>query len=180
MRVAGYGEYGHGPISAANLTIRGSAPVGLTQPVMFPPDNSTVNGKMVGGEWPNPLDACFGYSYPVGIPITMQLGPFVKVSLASYALEDETTGRAVEACGFDALTYPGEHGRQMLTSFGTVVVIPRHPLMPGHIYQVTIRTHRHTHTWNFQVETDRSDTSNDKVSLPGHQTQLKMVRTGAS
>src|SRR5581483_11215590 len=114
-------------------------PVGLTQAVVFPPDGAMVNGKMDSGEWPDPLDACQGYSYPVGTPITMQMGSFVNVSLASYALEGEATGRSVETGGFDALTYPGEHGRQTLSSFGAVVVIPRHPLTPSHSYQVTIR-----------------------------------------
>jgi hypothetical protein len=151
MRVAGYGEYGDCPISAANLTIRGSTPVGLKQPVMFPPNGGTVNGTMNTGEWPNPLDACPGYSYPIGTPITLQLGADVKVQLLSYDIQDETTGRSVQACGFDAMTYPGEHGRGVLTNFGAVVVVPRHPLKPGNAYHVTISTNRHDESWDFRV-----------------------------
>jgi hypothetical protein len=167
MQVAGYGEYGNCPVSAANLTIEGSSHSGLTKPVMFPLDNSIVDGKMVSGEWPDPLDACPGYSYPVGTPITMQLGSFVKAELTSYALEDETTGRAVEACGFDALTYPGQHGREILTSFGAIVVIPRQPLTSGYIYQVTIRTHQSMKMWSFRVGKDHRNLRDAEVSLRG-------------
>lgn len=151
MRVAGYGDYGDCPIHAATLVIRGATPVGLTEGVLFPPDNGTVNGRMSDHEWPNPLAGCPGYSFPVGTPITVQMGAFVKVQLESYAIEDETESREVEACGFDAITYPIELGRLILVNYGAVVVIPRNALTPGHTYRVSIRTHRHAETWSFRV-----------------------------
>jgi len=156
MRVAGYGDYGRCPVHAATLVLRGSTPVGLTKAVLFPPDNGMVDGVMRNSEWPNPLAACPGYSFPVGTPITVQMGAFVKVQLESSAIQDETDGRQVEECGFDASTYPLEYGRRVLTNYGAIVVIPRNPLTPGHTYRINVRTHRHAETWNFHVRSDHA------------------------
>lgn len=152
IRVAGYGAYGKWPMRAATLEMRGSTPVGLAKTVLFPPDGSTVKGIIHYNEWPSPLAACPGYSLPIGTPITVQTGAFVKVELKSYSVTDESTGRAVQACGFDALTYPIPHGQQVLMDYGAVVVVPRHPLLPGHTYSVHVQTLRHTFDWSFHVK----------------------------
>jgi uncharacterized protein YkwD len=152
-RVTGYGDYGHCPDSAAVLVVRGAAPVGLTKPVIFPPDGSTIFvGSMESGEWPDPLAASPGYSYPVGLPITVQLGSFVRTQLVSYEITDETTGRGVQACGFDSVSFPGEErARAALTEHGAVVVIPRHPLKAGRSYAVLIQTTGHSFSAHFSV-----------------------------
>ena len=67
-------------------------------------------GAMKNSEWPNPLASCPGYTFPVGTPITVQMGALMKVLLESYSIEDETKGQQVEACAFDAGTYPLTHG----------------------------------------------------------------------
>jgi len=150
-KVAGYGDCGRFPMRAATLVIRGSTPTGTTPATIFPPAGSVVRGVMEGSEWPNPLDACPGYHFPVGVPITVQTGADVKAFLQSFGLRDTTTGQDVEACGFDSRTFPVEHGRQVLLEYGAVVVMPREPLAPGHAYRVSIVTQRHSYTWDFQA-----------------------------
>ena len=156
IRVAGYGDCGRWPMRAATLVLRGSTPVGLTRAIVFPPNGSTVLGAMKNSEWPNPLASCPGYTFPVGTPITVQMGALIKVSLESYSIEDETTGQQVEACAFDAGTYPDQWGQRSLLSYGAVVVIPRNPLAPGHSYSVSIKTQRHAFSWRFSVSQGRS------------------------
>jgi len=151
VRVAGYGNCGGWPMRAATLVLRDSTPVGLTKPIVFPPDGSVVPGAMKNSEWPNPLAACPGYTFPIRTPITVQTGAFIKVSLKSYSIEDETTGQQIEACGFDSGTYPDQRGQRVLLSYGAVVVIPRKPLSPSHSYIVDIKTQRHTYDWKFRV-----------------------------
>ncbi len=158
VRVAGYGDCGRWPRRAATLVLRGSTPAGLSKTIVFPPDGSSVAGVMRGREWPNPLAACPGYSFPVGTPLTVQFGAFVRVSLKSYSIEDATTGREVEACGFDSSTYPGTWGRRVLLSYGALVVIPRAPLAPGHTYSASIGTQRHELKWTFEVEANEPRT----------------------
>jgi hypothetical protein len=168
-RVAGYGGYGHPPNRAAVLVLRGSTSVGVYKPVLYPPDGATMpNGSLESSEWPNPLDACPGYSYPVGLPLTVQLGPSIRARLMGYTVDDETTGREVAACGFDAFAYPDAYGRQVLSSYGAIVIIPRHPLVPGREYRVDVRSHRHEFTWSFRVQGAHS---------PGKRVSLTRTKT---
>jgi hypothetical protein len=151
MRAGGYGDYGRCPMHAATLVMRGSTPVGLWRVVLFPPDKSTVVGKMCNPEWPSPLAACPGYALPVGTLITVQLGAFVKVLLNYYAIEDESTGREVGACGFDTASYALDWGRRILVNYGAIVVVPRKPLVPGHTYRLTVQTRHQDFAWEFRV-----------------------------
>lgn len=151
MRVGGYGSYGAWPMRASTLVLRGSTPVGLTKAVFFPPDSSTVVGIMKNPEWPSPLAGCPGYTLPVGMPITVQTGADVQVSLESYSIVDEASGRDVEACGFDAGSYPTSWGKRALLSYGAVVLIPRRPLAAGHQYRVAVKTQLDGYTWTFRV-----------------------------
>jgi len=109
-------------------------------------------GAMVDSEFPDPLAACPGYSLPVGFPITVQLGASVRVQLESYSLEDETIHRKVEACGFDAQTYPDFYGRKVLSNYGAIVLIPREPLASDHEYRVSVNSQRSTYNWTFRTE----------------------------
>jgi hypothetical protein len=124
----------------------------LATPVIFPPAGSTVSGTMITPEWPDPLAACPGYHLPIGIPVTVQMGALVKVLVKSYLLRDETEGQRVEACGFDYSSYPQESGRQILLTYGAVVVIPRKPLSAGHTYSLNLNTQHQTFKWAFRAE----------------------------
>jgi len=106
---------------------------------------------MKNPEWPSPLAGCPGYTLPVGMPITVQTGADVQVSLESYSIVDEASGRDVEACGFDAGSYPTSWGKRALLSYGAVVLIPRRPLAAGHQYRVAVKTQLDGYTWTFRV-----------------------------
>jgi hypothetical protein len=152
-KVGGYGDYGRWPKRAGVLVLRGATPVGVIKPVFFPPEGATMpTGAMVNSEFPDPLAACPGYSFPVGLPITVQLGPSVRARLESYSLEDETTQREVETCGFDAQTYPDTYGQKVLSNYGAIVLVPRKPLASDHEFRVNVESHRYTHTWTFRTE----------------------------
>jgi hypothetical protein len=152
-KVGGYGTYGRWPMRSGVLEIRGSTATGMVKPILFPPpDSEYPTGAMINSEFPNPLAACSGYAFPVGLPVTIQLGAFVRVGLQSGSIKDETQGRQVESCGFDARIYPDAYGKGVLLGYGAVVLIPRHPLIPGHAYRVTIATHKHNYNWTFRVQ----------------------------
>ena len=66
-----------------------------------------------GGEYPDTLASCHGYSAPTGIPIILELGApsggqNVKVSSSSVS-ED---GSQVETCAYDATSYANPDGYQ--------------------------------------------------------------------
>ena len=152
-KVGGYGDSGRWPKRAGVLVVRGATPMGVIKPVFFPPEGATMpTGAMVNSEFPNPLEACPGYAFPVGLPITVQIGASVRAQLQSYALEDGTTHRQMETCGFDARTYPDPYGQKVLASYGAIVLIPRKPLAAGHEYHVSVTSHRSAYSWTFGIE----------------------------
>lgn len=159
-KVAGYGRFGTYPRSAAALALRGPSDNTGGAEVKFPPDGSTVPiPAMTTPEWPNPIASCPGYSYLVGLPITLQVGPKTAGGLATYSLRDQTDNRGLESCAFDSATYvnpdPAQqvHARLALKGFGAVIMIPRLPLHPGHSYQVTINAFDRNYTWMFTIGT---------------------------
>ena len=89
--------------------------------------------------------------------ITLQLGPFVTPKLSAYSLtRNGPTPTALEVCGFNADSYGNPDAsqagtvRDVLRSFGAIVIIPRAPLKPGH-YTVSITTDR-TYFWDFAID----------------------------
>jgi len=122
--------------------------------------------EMLRGEWPNPVAACSGYSYPVGLPVTLQLGSDQQLALSSYSFRDETDGRRLEACAFDSATYSNpdpvqqQHGRESLQRYGAVFLIPREPLKPNHAYKVSLDSSGHNYSWTFTVGSAQSVASN--------------------
>jgi hypothetical protein len=65
------------------------------------------------------------------------------------------TRTVVQACGFDSTSYSNpdgytqELGRNVLKSYGTVVVIPRAPLDKGAKYAVSMTANGKTYNWSF-------------------------------
>ncbi len=124
-------------------------------PIEFPADGSTIALTWRGGEWPNPLDGCPGYSEPVGLPITIQLGHFFYPRLLSHSLTE--SGVMVEHCAYDAKGYAArdlymqEYARQVLHSFSAIVLIPRHPLAAGKNYAVSVTANGQTYSWSFKT-----------------------------
>jgi len=165
LKRVGYGEFCEHRVCVAALnTIAGvdSTPAGMIydRPVEFPAPAATTGLTALFGEWPNPISGCSGYSFPSGIPITVQIGKFVDAKLGGYSLMvtgGNGAGTAVEACGFDATTYrnPGEldqaWARAGLQAMGEIVIVPRNPLQRGTSYRVTIVIDGKRYTWPFST-----------------------------
>ncbi|HLI82195.1 MAG TPA: CAP domain-containing protein [Candidatus Binataceae bacterium] len=128
----------------------------------FPPANSTLSLNELRHEDPNPLDACPGYAYPVGLPITFEIGAFAGAKLVSYSIvKKDSRAAPIEACGYDAYNYRNERRSQMaavvgtLKAFSGVVVIPRHPLEAGN-YRATVIVNDKEYSWSFAIAPEDS------------------------
>jgi hypothetical protein len=129
----------------------------------FPPVNSTLSINDLPHETPNPLAACPGYRFPVGLPITFAIGSFVGAKLTAYSIvrKDDPGAPRIEACGYDAYSYRNEARSQMsqvvgrLKAFSSVVVIPRHPLAAGN-YRVSVTVNGSEYSWSFAIAPDDS------------------------
>jgi hypothetical protein len=160
LHQVGYGQYCEKGICAAALNIHGGVDgtAGVTPPVMFPADRSTIrNGTFTADEveWPDPLAGC-GYHTPTGMPITLQIGGSAPAGLEDYSLT--RNGKPVAACAFDATTYKSndriasERVRKQLAQFAAIVMAPREPLAPGATYSVKITASGQSFSWWFAVE----------------------------
>jgi hypothetical protein len=114
-----------------------------------------------GGDYPDPLSSCSGYSPPSGVPIVLELGAPAQgenVKVSSSSLTEE--GSQVETCAFDATSYANPDGfqqsrsRQVLHAYGAVIVIPKSPLQAGHTYTVSVVADSQPYTWSFSVAPD--------------------------
>ena len=163
---AGFGLYCEAEACAAGLNLlkgsQGKMPLRAAErePIEFPPDGGTVAIRSFENEWPNPLTSCPGYEAPSGLAITLQLGDWVDTHLGEYSVarvNADGSRAAVEACGFDSTSYSNpdaysqELGRNVLKSYGTVVVIPRATLDKGAKYQVHLSTNGKQYNWTFAI-----------------------------
>jgi uncharacterized protein YkwD len=159
LRTAGYGQYCEAGVCVAALNAQsGAEPIHSTarafaRPVEFPPDGSAIG--LSGGEyeWPDPLTACPGYSAPAGLAITLQFGTWMEPRLKAFTLARD--GGAIDACGFDSASYRNsdpateQQGREVLKSYGAVVLIPREPFHPGSRYEVSLTVDGAAYRWSF-------------------------------
>jgi hypothetical protein len=165
LREVGYGEYcEHGACAAVldvltRLGRTGFVTAGASAPVQFPPQGSSVHLDALTDEWPDPLSSCHGYTLPAGLPITLQLGAMVPARLEAYSLRRDSAPDILEACGFDALSYFNPNGgdqarsRNVLSTLGAVVVMPRAPLAPGN-YTVEMTVNGRSYSWRFSIDKD--------------------------
>lgn len=131
----------------------------LRSPVEFPPDGSTVGLQSYdGGDYPDPLAACPGYTAPTGAPISIQLGEGYGPD-GSLEVESDSVTRdsvEIESCLITAASYSSgnadqtELGKYGLERIGAAVIIPREPLAPGH-YQVASKEAGKLYQWRFTV-----------------------------
>ncbi len=160
---AGFGQYckGVGCVSALDstsdsaLALPGGSP--LAEPIEVPPDGATVKAPGFGGEWPDPVSSCPGYS-AFAPAITLQLGMQVPAKIGEASLA-QTTGAAagtkVATCAYDSESYANPdagtqaHGRAILRSFGEVVMMVRDPLAGGETYRVAMTVNGKSYTWSF-------------------------------
>ena len=129
-------------------------------PIEFPPDGGTVSMYSFENEWPEPRTSCPGYTAPSGLTITLQLGTWMDTHLVEYSVTRVNTDGSntqIDACGFDSTSYSNpdaysqDLGRNVLKSYGTVVVIPRAPLDKGAKYAVSIKANEKRYDWTFST-----------------------------
>jgi hypothetical protein len=134
----------------------------LRKPIEFPPASIAFPSHTYhGGEYPDPLTSCPGYSAPTGNVIVLQLGAPTEgedVKISSSSISEG--GSQLESCAFDATSYANPDGsqqkraRQILHQYGAVVVIPKSPLQSGHTYTVSMVADAQPYTWSFNVAPD--------------------------
>ncbi|HLX38115.1 MAG TPA: CAP domain-containing protein [Candidatus Binataceae bacterium] len=159
----GYGYYCEDGLCAQVLDIEDGIARDPVEPdkevaIEFPPANSTLSLSDLRHEEPSPLESCPGYAFPVGLPITFEVGSFAGAKLVSYSIvkKDDASAKPIEACGYDAYTYRNELRSRMsavvgtLKAFSGVVVIPRRPLEPG-TYRATIVVNDREYSWPFTI-----------------------------
>lgn len=125
-----------------------------TRPVVWPGDGAGVPlTSYGGGEWPDPLTACAGYTAPTGLPIVIQFPATPDVT--SHRLT--SAGAPVEHCVYSAKGYRNpdpttqEHARASMRSRNLVILIPRRPLTVGARYTVSVVAGGSTATSTFTV-----------------------------
>lgn len=151
--------------SAATLDVlRGLAPTpaSVSFPVLFPAAGQQLWLRSYdGGEYPDPLSGCAGYTAPTGPPIIIQLGDgsLTPDVISSRIAQDQ---QAIAHCRFDESTYVNPDpqaqllGRQTLDKRDAVILIPQAPLEAGLIYEVEILTASQLIQWSFSVLDDDS------------------------
>jgi hypothetical protein len=118
-------------------------------PVYFPGNGSTEPlTSYNGGEFPDPLQACPGYSAPTGLPITIQVGSNVGTTVTAHSLT--ANGAPIAHCAIDSTNAAVGSS---LTYRGGVIVIPQQPLQPGTTYVVALTVNGVPYTWSFKVST---------------------------
>jgi len=163
LQQVGFGSYREadgGWQMAATMDVargQGTIPITTTFPIAYPGDGKvSVLKSFEGGEWPDPLESCPGYSAPAGLPIILQIGPGnLTPSVTAHTLMQGAI--SLEHCLFDETSYVNSvgstqtTGRNILNSRDAIVLIPRQPLTPGATYTVSISTNEQTYTWSFSV-----------------------------
>jgi hypothetical protein len=169
LQQSGYGAYredGQPIKSGATFDVlRGRAtgplPAGITYPIYWPANGKTVDLTRYGGESPDPLTSCAGFTSTVGLPIYLLIGDGdVDPAVTASSFKQGSTELA--NCRFDGTNYsnptPADQtlGRGILRSRSAIVLIPRAPLVPGKSYTASITTNGQTYTWTFNVAADAS------------------------
>ena len=107
-----------------------------------------------GGEFPDPLSACAGYSAPTGLPITIQVGGNVATTVGAHVFTGN--GSPLTHCVIDS---SNPSLGSSLKSRGAVILIPQTPLQAGVNYTVALTVNGVPYTWSFSVTSDNSITS---------------------
>ena len=134
----------------------GSVPSGVSYPVIWPANGTTIPLGEHWGEDPDPLTGCPGYKTPSGIPVIVQFDPgslTPEVSQTSF-----NQGKIkLEHCLIDSTNYnnpnPADRdlGRSILGVSNAILLIPREPLIQGRTYQVSVVVNGQEYQWSFSV-----------------------------
>ena len=135
-------------MGAAVDVIRGNSFTGGNYPVYFPGNGTTEPlTSYGGGEFPDPLQACPGYSVPTGLPVFIQVGGNVNTTVGSV---HSFTGNGVQLnhCVIDSSN--SSVGSYLYTR-GGVILVPQAPLQSGVKYVVALTVNSVPYTWSFTV-----------------------------
>jgi uncharacterized protein (DUF2141 family) len=150
-------------MGAAVDVIRGNSFAGGNYPVYFP-GNGTAEPltSYGGGEFPDPLQACPGYSVPTGLPVFIQVGGNVNTTVGSV---HSFTGNGVPLnhCVIDSSN--SSVGSYLYTR-GGVILVPQSPLQSGVKYAVALTVNNVPYTWSFTVGPFNACTSVNVSAAP--------------
>ena len=116
-------------------------------PVFFPGNGTTEPlTTYSGNEYPDPLQACPGYTAPTGLPVFVEVGGNVTATAGAHSLTGN--GVALAHCVIDGSNAAlGSY----LNSRGGLIVIPRQPLVTGVQYMVNVTVNGVPYAWSFSV-----------------------------
>jgi len=135
-------------MGAAVDVVRGNSFSGGQYPVYFPGNGATEPlTSYGGGEFPDPLQACPGYSVPTGLPVFIQVGGNVS-TVAGPVHSFTGNGVPLNHCVIDS-TNPAIGS--YLVARGGVILIPQTPLQTGVKYVVALTVNGQPYTWSFTV-----------------------------
>jgi uncharacterized protein YkwD len=152
LQVTGFGSYRDGTTSpwgfgASVDTIRGLNFSAGTYPVVFPGNGSIEPLRTYGGgEFPDPLSACPGYSVPTGLPVFVEVGQNVHTTAAAHSFAGN--GVPLAHCVIDSNS-PSVGSN--LTGRGGVIIVPQQPLQVGVTYAVSVTVNATPYSWSFTV-----------------------------
>jgi hypothetical protein len=127
--------------------LRGNSFSGGTFPVFYPGNGATVPlTTYSGSEFPDPLQACPGYSSPVGLPVFVEIGGNIATTVTAHSFTGD--GVPLAHCAIDS---NAANVGSSLTYRGGVIVIPQAPLVPGVKYVVALTVNGLPYTWSFGV-----------------------------
>jgi uncharacterized protein YkwD len=163
LHTTGFGRYNE-PAAlwqmAATLDVGrglGALPPDTHFPIIFPPpEGQAPLLRYYGGEFPDPLSSCPGYSAPSGPPLMIQLGSgSLTPVVAGHGLWLDDT--LIQSCLFHEGNYSNSNsamqssGRVILNYRDAVVIMPRQPLLAGHSYQVSLDVNGELIEWSFST-----------------------------
>lgn len=139
-------------------------PGNSAQTLQYPGDGAVTDLLTYGGgEWPDPLTPCAGFTGVTGLPLFVMSTPATETTATRPVVR--VSGSAVAACAYGSAQYvnttdaPGNYtggpvsaqdmGRRILKGQGAVIVIPRDPLPPGATVEVEVSVNGQRHAWSF-------------------------------
>ncbi len=159
---------GIGHANSATANIKGSSainvlgdrhatlPSGITFPIMWPANGSTINlTSYSGGDSPDPLSNFPQITAPTGPPIYVLTG-LGNTPPNVTAVSLFKSGTQLNGVVFDQTNYTNSNaaaqqaGRAVLAQRNTVVILPRAPFTAG-TYQCSLTNNGQTFSWTFNV-----------------------------
>jgi uncharacterized protein YkwD len=134
-------------------TLRGTGelPAVVRFPVRYPESGRSIpNLAYEGGENPDPLAYCPGYTVPTGPPIALSLGGNAAPKVTKTSLR--SGDQELPHCWFDEGKYKTPAVAQLtLARHHTIIVIPKAQLSRGSGYTISITTGGTEHKWTFEA-----------------------------